>query len=61
MGICAKRDAEGASKTEIADFEVAVFVDEKILRFEIAVKDSMGVAVAYTREQLVCELLDLPE
>lgn len=59
MGICAERDAEGASETEVADFEVAVFVDEEILRLEVAVEDSVGVAVSDSGEELVCELLDL--
>lgn len=59
MGICAERDAEGASETEVTDFEVAVFVDEEVLRLEIAVEDTVGVAVSDSGEELVCELLDL--
>lgn len=59
MGICAERNAKGASEAEIADFEVSVFVDEEVLRFEIAVEDAVGVAVANAREKLVRELLDL--
>lgn len=59
MGICAERNAKGASESEIADFEVSIFVDEEVLRFEIAVEDAVGVAVANAREKLVRELLDL--
>lgn len=59
MGICAERDAKGASETEIADFEVAVLVDEEILRLQIAVEDAVGVTVANAGEELVCEFLDL--
>lgn len=59
MGICAERNAKGASEAEIADFEVSIFVDEEVLRFEIAVEDAVGVAVANSREKLVRELLDL--
>lgn len=59
MGICAEWNAKGASEAEIADFEVSILVDEEVLRFEIAVEDAVGVAVANAREKLVRELLDL--
>lgn len=59
MGVGAEGDAEGAGEAEVADFEVAVFVDEEVLGFEIAVKDAVGVAVADARDELVGEFLDL--
>lgn len=59
MGVCAEGDAKGASETEITDLEVSVLVDEQVLRLEVAVKDTVGMAVADAGEQLVRELLDL--
>lgn len=59
VGVGAEGDAEGASETEVADLEVAVFVDEEVLGLEIAVQDAVGVAVADSEEELVAELLDL--
>ena len=45
MCICSKWDTERASQTEIGKFQVSFRVDEKVLRFEISVKDSTRVAV----------------
>lgn len=59
MGVGAEGHAKGASEAEVADFEVAVFVDEEILGFQVAVEDTVGVAVAHARDELVGELLDL--
>lgn len=59
MGVGAEWDAESTGETEVADLEVAVFVDEKVLGLEIAVQDAVGVAVADSEEELVAELLDL--
>lgn len=59
VGICAERDAKGAGKTEVSDFEVAVFVNEEVLGLEVAVEDAVGVAVAYALEKLKGKLLDL--
>lgn len=45
MCICAQWDTESASETEIGEFEFSVSVDEQILRFQIAMKDTVCVKV----------------
>jgi len=59
VSIGAERDAKGAREAKVGEFEVAFFVDEQILWFQVAVEDAMGVAVADAVEQLGGELLDL--
>ena len=54
----AERDTESTSKTKIGELQVALFVDEKILRFEISVEDAMCVTVVEAANQLVGELAD---
>jgi hypothetical protein len=41
VGVGAEGNAEGSCQTEVADFEVTVTVDEKILWFEIAMEDAV--------------------
>ena len=59
MGVGAEGDAEGAREPEVGEFEVAVAVDEKVLGFEVAVQDAVGVAVFHALEELGGELFDL--
>jgi hypothetical protein len=59
VGVSAERDTKSASKTEIGKLQVALLVDEQVLRLEITVQDAVGVAVACTLEKLESELLDL--
>ena len=58
MGVGAKRDSEGTSKTEIGQLQVALTINEQVLRLQIAVKNTVTVAVADTLAQLAHELLD---
>ena len=59
MGVGPKWDAEGACEAEVGELEVAFFVDQKVLGFQVAVEDSVGVAVADAFEELEGEFLDL--
>lgn len=59
MGVGAEGDAEGAGEAEVGQFQVADFVDEQVLGFEVAVQDPVGVAVARAEEELGGEFLDL--
>lgn len=59
VSIGTERDTECAGETKITNLEVAVAVDEEVLWLEIAVEDSVRVAVFDTLEELECELLDL--
>lgn len=61
VGVGAEGHAEGAGEAEVADLEVAVGGDEEVLGFEVAVEDSVGVAVADAGEELMGEFLDLNE
>ena len=59
VGVGAEGDAEGAGEAEVGEFEVAFFVDEEVLGFQVAVQDAVGVAVASAEEELVGEFFDL--
>jgi hypothetical protein len=59
MSVGAERDTKGASQTKISQFQVALLVNEQILRLEIAVQDAVGVAVTGALEKLKSEFLDL--
>ena len=59
VGVGAEGHAEGPREPEVGEFEVAFFVDEEVLGFEVAVQHAVGVAVARSFEQLVGEFLDL--
>ena len=52
-------DAEGAGKTKVGEFEVAVTVDEKVLGLQITVEHTVGVAEGDPAEHLVQKGLDL--
>lgn len=58
MGIRPKRDTKCASQTEIRQLEVQVLVNQQILGLQVAVEDTVGMAVAHTLAQLHHELLD---
>jgi hypothetical protein len=50
---------EGSGESEVSDFEGSLSVDEKILRFEVSVNDSAGVAVVDAVAELIKEEFDL--
>jgi hypothetical protein len=54
-----ERDTECAGQAEIRQLQVALLVDEQVLRFEVTVQDAVGVAVAGSLEELEREFLDL--
>ena len=57
MRIGAQRDAERAREPEVAELEVVVRVDERVLRLEVAVEDAVRVAVYDALVELVREFL----
>lgn len=56
MGVGAQRHAKGTGKTEISELEVTLLVDQEVLGLEIAVEDTVGVAVLDTVAKLEHEL-----
>ncbi len=50
-------NTERACKTEVTELEVVIFIDQKILRFQVAMEDAMGVTKEQPRRQLVGEFL----
>lgn len=58
VGVGAQGDAKGAGETEISELQVAVAVDEQVLRLEVAVEHTVAVAVADALAQLAHELSD---
>lgn len=59
VGVGAERNAEGTGQAKVGELQVALFVDEEVLRLEVAVQDTVGVAVAHAIEKLEGEFLDL--
>ena len=57
MRICPHGNAERASEPEVGELEVVIFIDQKILRLEVAVEDAMRVTVEQARRELVGEFL----
>lgn len=57
MCVCSERDAESSSQTEVSQFQITGLVDEQVLGLEISVKDTVGVAVVNSSEQLEGEFL----
>src|SRR5690242_19283230 len=47
VGVGAKRDTKGARETKVGQLQVALAVNQQVLRLEIAVQDPMAVAVAH--------------
>jgi hypothetical protein len=41
VGVGSEGNAKGSCEAEVADFEIAVAVDEEILRFEVAVENTV--------------------
>lgn len=58
MGIGSQWNTKGSGQTEISEFKVAITVNEQVLWLQIAVKNTMAVAVTDTLAQLAHELLD---
>lgn len=57
MGVGSQWDTESAGQAEIGQLQVALLVDQQILRFEIAMQNSMGVAEVNASDELVSEFL----
>lgn len=45
MCICSQGNAKGAGKTKVRELEVALLVDEEVLWLQVAMQDTMAVAV----------------
>ena len=57
MGIRSHGDTECSREPEVGQLEIVIFVDEKVLRFEVSMQDSVGMAVQEAGGQLLCEFL----
>ena len=59
MSVRSHGNPERSRKTEVSKLEVVIFIDQQILRLEVAMEDAVGVTVECAAEELVGELLDL--
>ena len=48
-------DPKGAGETKVGEFELAFVIDQEVLRFEVAVEDTVVVAEGNALEKLVHE------
>lgn len=51
-------EGETAGESEVGDFDVALFVDQEVLGFDVAVEDSVGVQVGEALAQLLYVTLE---
>jgi hypothetical protein len=51
MGINAQGNTEGAGKSEVGELKISLFINEKILRLQIAMEDSVRVAPQHAYNQ----------
>ena len=58
VGQCLDGNRECSGETKVADLDVALGVDQKILGLQVSVDDPLGMAVVNSTEQLVEHLLD---
>lgn len=58
MGVSPERDTERAGQAKIRQLEVTVSIDEEVLGFEIAVEDTVAMAIPNAVAKLTHELLD---
>ena len=54
MGICPEGNAERACEAKVGELEVALLVDQQVLRLEVAVENSVRVQVVDALDELVC-------
>lgn len=52
------RDSKSAGKTKVTKFQQSLAVDEKVLRLEVTMKNSILVTKVYPLEQLIHEAFD---
>lgn len=57
MRVCPHGNAERACKAKVAKLEVVISIDQKILRFQVAMEDAMRVTIEQSRRQLMGEFL----
>jgi len=57
MSVCPHRNAKGSREAKICEFEVVFLVDQQILRLEVAMQNSMRVAVQKASIELMSEFL----
>lgn len=58
MGVGSEGDPKGTGETEIGQLQVAVSVDQEVLRLQVAVENPVGVAEPNAIAELAHELLD---
>lgn len=57
MRVCPHGNSERACKAEVTKLEVVISIDQKILRFQVAMEDAMRVTIEQPRRQLVGKFL----
>lgn len=57
MRVRPKRYPKRPRQSKVGELEIAITVNEKILRLEITVKNAMSVTVVEAFDELICEAL----
>lgn len=57
VSVSSHGNTEGSGKSKICQFQVVILINEKILRFEVAMQDTMRVAVKESRSELMGKFL----
>jgi len=53
MCVCSHRNSKGSREAKICEFEIIFLVDEEVLGLEVAMQNSMGVAVQKASVELM--------
>ena len=61
MSVGLNREAKSSGESEVSEFDHASLGDQQILRLEIAMHASVGVAEVQRLEELISEFLDFLE
>lgn len=58
MGVCSQWHTKCSRQTKIGQFQITLAVDEKVLRFQVTMQDTVAVAVPNSLHDLSHEFLD---
>lgn len=57
MRVGAQRDTKCTRKPKVSQLQVALLVDQQVLRLQVSVQDAVRMAEVDATDQLVCEFL----
>ena len=53
MGVCSNRDSKSSTKTKVCQLDCSLVINEEILRFQVTMEDTFGMAECYPFKHLI--------